>query len=111
MTTKGGNIVGCALETQEAATRANVFMIYSVFSKFKEVVHIIPAKSMKAEALFSFLMKILLGLEEVGFKVICMVTDNNAINKKAVSLFGSPPKLSIVYPHPADVSRPLFFFI
>ena len=106
---KGGSIVGSAFDTAEAATSAYVFMISSIMSKYKDVVHIIPAKCMKAEILHDILRTIIIGLEKIGFQVICVITDNNAINGKALSLFAKPPKLSIVYPHPVESSRPLFF--
>ena len=55
-------------------------------------------------------MKILVvGLESIGFKVIAVITDNNAINRKAMSKLVSPPKLSIVYPYPSNQIRPLVF--
>lgn len=109
---KGGNIVGSAFDSSDAAKSAFVFMINSICSKFKDVVHILPARTMKAEALFRFIKNVITGLEQIGFRVICVVTDNNAINKKAMSYFAQPPTLSIVYPHPTSKSRPsrpLFF--
>lgn len=106
---KGGNIVGAAYNSAEAATSAFVFMINSLKSKFKDVVHMIPAKSMKAESLHCILKETIVGLENIGFHVLCVITDNNALNGKAMSLFASPPKLSIVYRNPAQSSRPLFF--
>ena len=84
-------------------------MISSVFSNYKDVVHLLPASKMSTEDLHVMLKKIVLGLEGLGFRVICVITDNNAINRKAMSLFVDPPKLSITYPHPCDQSRPLFF--
>ena len=48
-------------------------------------------------------------MENTGFKVIAAITDNNAINRKAMSQFAVPSKLSIAYPHPYDIKRPLFF--
>ena len=56
-----------------------------------------------------FTEKTLVGLEPIGFSIIAVVTDNNAINRKAMSLFANPSQLSIVYPHPVDSSHPLFF--
>lgn len=105
----GGNVVGAAFDTSEAATSAYVFMVGSIKSGYKDVVHIIPAKCMKAETLHHILRNVIIGLEQIGFFVMSVVTDNNAINGKALSLFAKPPTLSIVYPHPADKSRPLFF--
>jgi len=64
---------------------------------------------MNADDFYIMIKRILVGLELVGFKVIAAITDNNAINRKAMSKFISPPKLSILYPHPSDKTRPLFF--
>ena len=41
---KGGNIVGFAHDGVECATSAHVFMLQSLFSKFKDVVYILPVK-------------------------------------------------------------------
>ena len=41
--------------------------------------------------------------------VISVITDNNAMNKKAMLFFSIPSKLSILYPHPVIKSRHLFF--
>ena len=68
-----------------------------------------PTKCLKAEKLFNIIKRLIIGLEEIGFKVLCVIMDNNAINKKAMSLFCTPAKLSIVYPHPVLKSRPLCF--
>ena len=73
-------------------------MISSVFSNYKDVAHVLPTRKMTAEAP-------LVGLESIGFTVIAVVTDNNAINRKAMSLFANPSQISIVYPHPIDSSR------
>ena len=106
---KGGNIVGLSDNSNEAATSAFVFMLSSAFSQYKDVVHVIPTKCLKAESLFDIIKHIIIGLEEIGFQVLSIITDNNAINKKAISLFCSPPKLSIVYPYSVLKSQPLFF--
>jgi hypothetical protein len=108
---KGGNIVGMAHNSKEAATSAHVFMVQSFLSSYKDVAHVLPVKTICAEDLFSVLKKVIIGLEKIGFMVICLVSDNNSINRKALSYFSNPPKLSIVYPHPIDPNRPLFFVI
>ncbi|XP_035223260.1 LOW QUALITY PROTEIN: uncharacterized protein LOC118196010 [Stegodyphus dumicola] len=108
---KAGNIVGMAYNSENIATTAHVFMIQSLLSNFKEVIQIIPVKNITAEILFNFVRRAILSLEKLGFSVICVVSDNNAINRKTMSFFTSPPKLSIVYPHPSDATRPLFFII
>ena len=106
---KAGNIVGCSYNSQKPATSAFVFMIQSILSDFKDVVHVVPVHKLSAADLHVLIKKTVKGLEIIGFHVICVVTDNNAINGKAMSFFLNPPKLSIVYPHPCDIDRPLFF--
>lgn len=106
---KGGNIVGLANNSNEPATSAFAFMLSSVFSQYKDVVHVMPTKCLLAENLFDIIKRVIIGLEDIGFKVLSVITDNNAINKKAMSFFCSPSKLSIVYPHPVRTSSPLFF--
>ena len=106
---KGGNVVGSAFNTTEAAKSAFVFMLSSLLSKFKDVVHILPTKTIDAESLFTVIKQVIIGIEKIGFTVICVLTDNNSINRKAMSYFHSPPQCSTVYRHPAQNSRPLFF--
>ena len=105
----GGSVIGSAFDSNEAATSAYAFMVGSVLSQFRDVVHIIPVKSIKAETLHNMIRRVIIGLEKIGLKVVCVITDNNAINSKAMSFFATPPLLSIVYIHPVDKSRPLFF--
>lgn len=106
---KAGNIVGIANNNTSLATTAFVFMIISVNSKFKEVVHISPVSKINHESLFIFIKSIILKLEQIGYKIFCVISDNNALNSKAMNNFSKHNKLSIVYPHPADNSRPLFY--
>ncbi|KAH8032923.1 hypothetical protein HPB51_003800 [Rhipicephalus microplus] len=93
---KGGKISGAAGNSEEAATSAHVFMVQSMLSSFREVVHILPARTMNAHSLHAVLKNVIIGLEEIGFKVLAVVSDNNAINRKALSMFSDPPKPSIV---------------
>ncbi|XP_042913759.1 uncharacterized protein [Parasteatoda tepidariorum] len=107
---KSGNIVGTSYDGN-CTSSAQVFMLKSVLSSYKDVVHVLPVKKITGEILHEFLNKVILGLEELGFFVISVTTDNNSINRKAMSLFVNPPKLQFVYPHPIDNNRPLFFLI
>ncbi|GFV49249.1 transposable element P transposase [Trichonephila clavipes] len=100
-----------AYNSEQAATSAYVFMIQSLLSPFKEVVHIMPVKKIDGEKLFAVVKKTIVELDSIGFKVIGVVSDNNSINRKAMSNFSVPSKLSIVYPHPSDSSNPLFFLL
>ncbi|XP_067133601.1 uncharacterized protein [Centruroides vittatus] len=108
---KGGSVVGNAFGTEELATSAYVFMISSLSSSYKEVVHILPVKTIRGDILHTFLKKIIVKLEEIGFTVVAVVSDNNSINSKAMSFFSKPPSVKTEYCHPSDSNRKLFFVI
>lgn len=108
---KGGSLVGFSHNNHDATTSAHVFMIQSILSPFKDVVHVLPVKTITAETLHKFKKKIIMGLEKIGYNVVGVVTDNNAINRKCISYFTSPSKLSIVYPNPAYSSQSIFFIV
>lgn len=106
---KTGDIVGNAFDGCEAATSACVFMINSFKSSYKDVVHILPCKKLSGEALHDILKQIIIGLENIGFKILAVVSDNHTVNRKAMSLFCNPPELKISYAHPVDQTRNFFF--
>lgn len=76
---------------------------------YQQIFVLYGLNSLKADTLHDVTKKIIIGLEKIGLRIIFVVTDNNSINRKMMSLFNSPPSLNIVYPHPADSSRPLFY--
>ena len=82
---KGVNVVGLANNTNEVATSAFAFMLSSVLSNYKDVIHM-PTKCLKAENLFNIIKHLRIGLEEIGFKVLCVIMDiiMDAVNIKAV---------------------------
>ena len=65
---------------------------------------------MTANELYIIIKKLVVRLDSIGFKVIAVITDNRAINRKALCKFVSPPKLSIAYPHPLNQIRLIFSF-
>ncbi|XP_077489630.1 uncharacterized protein LOC144100615 [Amblyomma americanum] len=108
---KGGSLTGTASNSSEAAKTAHVFMTQSLLSGHKDVAHILPVFSIEASDLHEVLKKVILGLEKAGLKVIAVVSDNNSINRKVMSLFSKKKAIDIVYPHSADNARPLFFAV
>lgn len=105
---KGGSIVGAAVEGAENAKTACVFVITSLLSSYKDVVHILPVNKLTGDLLENFLKDIIGGLENIGFEVLAVISDNNSIIRKAMKLFSSPPKLQTAYEHPKDSERQLF---
>ncbi|KAF2886226.1 hypothetical protein ILUMI_19947 [Ignelater luminosus] len=108
---ESGNIVGNAFNDEKLAKSAHVFMISSLISPYKEVVHILPVNKMTGEVLHTFLKNIVIGLHNIGFEVLGVVSDNHSINRKAISYFSNPPEVKIVYPNPADENKSLYFVI
>lgn len=84
---KGGNTTRAALNSNEAANCALVFMVRSLKCKFKEVAHIVPVHRLDAEFLHKMLKDLICGLEKIGYRVVCVVSDNNSVNRKAMSHF------------------------
>jgi hypothetical protein len=108
---RAGNIVGMAFDSEKLATSAHVFMISSVTSSYKDVAHVLPVRSLTFVELHHFIRKVITSLEDIGFHVFSVVTDNNSINRKSMSQFSNPPQFQIVYPHPVNSRRPLFYVI
>ncbi|KAG8173788.1 hypothetical protein JTE90_011718 [Oedothorax gibbosus] len=107
----GGRVSGMAFNECEAASSAYVFMIRSLLSSYKDVAHILPVHTLSAETFYSIIKKVIVGLEGIGYNVLAVITDNNAINTKAMKFFATPPKLSITYDNPACPDRPLYYLI
>ena len=55
----------------------------SVFLQYKDVVHVMPTKCLKTENLFDIVKLILFVFEEIDFKVLWIITDNNTINENS----------------------------
>ena len=92
---KGGNVVGAAINNNSLATSAYTFMVSSISSDFKEVIHIAPISKINHELLYKFLNTIITRLENIGYKVFCVISDNNSINGKAMCNFS--PKKELKY--------------
>lgn len=66
---------------------------------------------MDARTLHELVVEPITRLEAMKIRVIIIVTDNNALKRKMMSYFASPPKTQIVYPDRADRTRPLFYVV
>lgn len=61
--------------------------------------------------LYDVLKEVLMSLESAGLHVVAVVTDNNAINWKMMSLFSEQNEPGIVFPLPANPQQPLFHVV
>jgi len=108
-TYKGGSVSGAAVNSPgEEATTVQTFMICSLLSANKEVVAMVPVKSLTAEYLKTCTLKVLGMLDKVGFNVFCLLSDNNRVNRNMFAeLCGGT--LTPYTAHPVDSSKRLFF--
>ena len=58
----------------------------AIFSQYKDFVDAMPTKYLQAEKLFDIVKCIIISLEAISVQVLSIITDNNATNKKAISL-------------------------
>ena len=105
---KGGNVVGLANNTNEVAISAFAFMLSSVLSNYKDVIHIMPTKCLKAENLFNIIKRLIIGLEEIGFKVLCVIMYSMQSIKK-LCLYFVPQQNFQLYIHIQFWSLDFFF--
>ena len=95
---------------QHSQVHVCIYDQYGIFSNYKDVIHLSLTCKITADELYVTIKKSAVGLKSIGFKVIAVITDNNAINRKAMFKFVFPPKLSIAYRHPSNQIQPLFSF-
>ena len=90
---KNSSLTGCD-DDNNLATSIHCFMISSLRSKYKEVVKLVPAKTMDAEKLLTCLKSVLRSLVQAGYKVVSVITDGNRINKRLFCLLCGCDKVS-----------------
>lgn len=106
---KGGSLIGIACNSEtDKATTVQAFMICSVLSGNKDMAAMLPVKGLTAEYLLECTQKVIHMLENIGYSVICLASDNNRVNRNMfTALCDGELKPSI--PHPCDNTRKLFF--
>ena len=79
---RGGKITGLSENREnELAHHIQAFMIKSVSSDYSEMVRLIPVTRNNSNFLIPELKGIIKDLENVGFSVVCLTSDNASINR------------------------------
>jgi len=106
---KGGALAGFAANCDlNQATTVQAFMICSVLSRNKDIAALVPIKNLTSDYLKQLTLQVLTAVENAGFRVLCIISDNNKVNGNMFrSLCGGELQSCIV--HPCDDSRKLFF--
>jgi hypothetical protein len=108
-TYKAGCLVGMASNSpDDEATTVQAFMICSLLSSNKDVAALIPVQNLNAAYLKDCTVKVIRMLESCGFLVLCLISDNNSVNRNMFTdLCGDELKPSVT--HPCSSDRKLFF--
>ncbi|CAH0765012.1 unnamed protein product [Bemisia tabaci] len=108
---KGGKIFGLTEESNNpsdiTAQTLQAFMYHSVQEKNKDVIALFPVRSITAEILYKLVRPVLKVMEEVGFRVLCLIADDNQVNAKMFKMLGDGT-LKTCVPHPFNKEEKLF---
>ena len=106
---KGGTVKGFAANCDMTqATTVQAFMICSILSHRKDIAALVPVKNLTAPYLKDITMHIIRMVEKAGFRIVCLISDNNRVNGNMFRLLCGG-LLQPCIDHPCDNSRKLFF--
>ena len=81
-TYKGGNLKGMAVNnTNVELSTVQTFMFCSLIFSNKDVAAMIPVKNLDAQFLKQCTLKVIEMFENMGYCVLCLISDNNRINR------------------------------
>jgi len=108
-TYKGGSLTGMASNIpSEQASTVQTFMMCSLLSPNKDVAAMVPVKNLTAEYLKVCTLEVITMLENAGYYVFCLISDNNRVNRNMFTcLCGGD--LTPFIQHPCAADRKLFF--
>jgi hypothetical protein len=108
-TYKSGKISGMASNNVNVeASTVQTFMFCSLLSSNKDVAALVPVKNLNAQYLKQCTMKVIEMLENVGYMVCCLISDNNRVNRNMFTDICNGNLLSYI-DHPFNSERKLFF--
>ena len=86
-------------------------MISSIPYSKKDMAALIPIRNLTAAYLHEFTLKAIDIVEKAGYRVVCLISDNNRINRNMFALMCRPNgSMQPSTVHPYDPNRSLFFF-
>jgi THAP domain/Transposase protein len=107
---KGGAVTGVAFNTDhDQAHSIQAFMISSLFSKFKDIVSLTPVKCLTSDQLAPMLYDIMGIVQNAGFIIVVVVSDNNQVNAKAFQTICGSNSFEEGIDNPHHVGQKIFF--
>ena len=85
-----------------------MFVICSLLSSKKDIAALVPVKNLTAARLKDLTLSVISTVEKAGYKVVCIICDNNRVNGNMFAMLcGGTMQSSVT--HPFDASRELYF--
>jgi len=108
---KGGSVCGFAqnVDGVQEATTVQAFMIASLLSKDRDVVALVPVANLNAAYLKDITLRVMRLVHDAGFRVLCVISDNNRVNRNMFTMLCGGGQLQSSIPHPFDSTLQLFF--
>ena len=92
------------------ATTVQAFMLCSLLSSNTDMAALVPVKNINGKFLKDLTVDVMRMVENAGFKVVCLISDNNRVNGNTFAALAGDKLVSHI-DHPLDSNRKLFFFI
>ena len=90
------------------ATTVQAFMLCSLLSSNTDMAALVPVKNINGKFLKDLTVDVMRMVENAGFKVVCLISDNNRINGNTFAALAGDKLVSHI-DHPLDSNRKLFF--
>ena len=109
VTYTGGRIIGYSLETDQPIKTVFAIMASSLYTKWSQVVRLLPCSSNSADYLFTVVKSVISDIEHCDLTVQAICTDYYPLNVSLFKLFSSNRNtLTPSVSHPNDPNRKLF---
>jgi len=107
---RAGSITGLAMNTDhDQAHSDQAFMISSLFDHFKDIVSLTPVKCLTSEQLMPMLIDVLNIVQNAGFIVVVVVSDNNQVNAKTFQAIWGSSSFETGMDNPEHAGHKIFF--
>lgn len=74
--------------------RLQTFMISSIFGQMQEVVKLMPVRDMDTTQFLDAVLQVISFVQNAGFKILCLITDNNRVNQRLFKLLSNTVSFS-----------------
>ena len=119
-TYKGGKIFGSPFinpnsnhpekvsSESEPAKTVLAFQVSSLFTKWSEIVRLLPCCNPKSSELLPIVKQVIIDIEKCNLKLVAICTDDYQLNVSLFKSLAGSSNLQITCPNPADSTRSIF---